>query len=624
MNTFVTTLRSRKIIAFGIADVVFTSLALWSAFLVRFEGIIPPNYPPRLPLYAGMLAILNIYFFWNARLYSFTWSFVGLTELTKLLKSVTYASIIFSVIVLGLRNWVQGFAGFPSSILFINYILTLVFIGALRISKRVVTELMRNRRRVTNGTETLIVGAGNEGEALIRAIAKSSHYKLVGIVDNSPTKQRSSIHGFSVLGTIDQTGDVIRAYNVKQLIIALTSAEASTIKHAITLAREAKLNNIKIIPATHELLSGTAKLTDFREIQIEDLLGRNPARIDTAQIASFIGGKNVFITGASGSIGSELARQCVGFSPKTLFLIDFNESGIFDLHAELLDSAIAHEVVLLPVVANVNNESKIERLIEQHKPDIIFHAAAYKHVPLMEVFPEEAVATNIFGTLNVAKAAAKYKVPRFVLISTDKAIRPVSVMGKTKRAAELAVQALNRTSTTKFIAVRFGNVIGSRGSVIPLFQEQIRRRSAVTVTHQDMMRYFMTIPEAALLVMEAGSVGTGGEIFMLDMGKPVKIADIARETIRLAGLEPDVDIPIVFTGIRPGEKIFEEIFSDEEKRVGVTQWEKIFITRTETKIDASTLEKKLKALSHSLTHNTNELLQTLDDLVGSTSPQNQP
>jgi FlaA1/EpsC-like NDP-sugar epimerase len=279
-------------------------------------------------------------------------------------------------------------------------------------------------------------------------------------------------------------------------------------------------------------------------------------------------------------------------------MLDFNESGLFDLESDIKFSF--SQAPIESIVANINDKDKIEKIISELKPDVVFHAAAYKHVPLMEQFPEEAVKTNVFGTLNVAEAAIKNNVDKFVLISTDKAIKPISVMGQTKRLAELIVQDLNKKSKTKFISVRFGNVIGSRGSVIPLFEEQIKRRMPVTVTHPDMTRYFMTIPEAALLVTEAGAVGKGGEIFMLDMGKPIKILDLAKEAIKLAGLVPDVDIPIVFTGVRPGEKISEVIFSDEEKRIGTTQWDKIFITKNEKEVDEKLIKKTLDDLSKAI------------------------
>ncbi len=591
-------------------------LAVWAAFLIRFEGAVPETYRRNLWTYAAILAALNLFFLWRGRLYAFTWAFVSLSELTKLLKAITYSNALFAIAALALRDRTELFGGFPGSVLVVNYVFSLLATGAIRIAKRALNELVPHRT-TPEAVETLIVGAGDEGEALLRTLLKGSGYRPIGIVDNSPAKQNSSIHGVPVLGPISRIPAIAAEQPVRQVIIALTSAQAQTIREAVTLTRTAGIPNVKIVPATHELLSGAAKLTDLREIQVEDLLGRNPAKIDTKQIASFIKDRVVMVTGAAGSIGSELARQCLTFSPRRLILLDFNESGLFDLHAELCMTQPSARDRLVPIVASIIDRRKVNHLVEGYRPDIIFHAAAYKHVPLMEDFPEEAVATNVFGTLNVARAACAHGVPKFVLISTDKAIRPTSVMGKTKRAAEIATQALNGAGATRFIAVRFGNVIGSRGSVIPLFQEQIRRRAAITVTHPDMTRYFMTIPEAALLVMEAGAVGAGGEIFMLDMGMPVKIDDLARETVRLAGLVPDVDIPIVYTGVRSGEKIFEEIFSNEERRIGATQWDKIFITKGNEVPLATEVTDRLARLEASLTAAPGELHEALDQFVGS-------
>ena len=563
-------------------------------------------------MYVVILAALNVFFLFRQRLYSFAWEFVSLRELAKLLKAITFASTVFALIVfLGLGN-TELFAGFPRSVIFINYALNLIFIGSVRIAKRTWQEVVK-KQPVSQAPRALIVGADVEGERLIRNLVnttKSYPFMPIGIVDHRKEKVGTKIHDIEVMGTIEDIPKSVRDHNVEYVIISLASADAHVIREAVKQAREANVKHIRIIPDTHELLSGRVTLTDLREIQIEDLLGRNPAHIETEKISEFIRGKVVMITGAAGSIGRELARQAAAFEPTSLVLVDFNESDLYDLHAEL-SSTLSHEH-LKPVIANINNRGKIFTLVKEFKPHIIFHAAAYKHVPLMEEFPDEAVETNIFGTLNVAEAALEANVHKFVLVSTDKAIRPVSVMGKTKRVAELIVQELNEQAKTKFVSVRFGNVIGSRGSVVPLFKEQIKRRAPITITHPDMTRYFMTIQEAALLVMEAGAVGGGGEIFMLDMGKPVKIEDLAKEMIRLAGLRPDVDIPLVFTGIRPGEKIFEEIFSADEKQVGKTQWDKIFITKNNYPNNSAPNKERLAALKESLINPSQSIERALD------------
>ena len=607
-------LRINRIIVFGLADLILIIAAITLAFLVRFEGAIPQEYVGRLPVYFVILAILNLFFIWRLRLYSFTWEFVSLSEFSRIVKAVTYANALFAILVLVGWGEFKLFSGFPRSILFINYVFDLLFIGALRISKRFFKETI-NFRTTSQGEKTLIVGAGEEGERLIRNLLKSPSYELVGIVDNNRARKNAAIHGVRVLGTIKDIPKIVKGHDIRQIIIALTSAQAGTIREAVNLGRGAGIKNIKIIPDTHELLSGKLKLTDIREIQVEDLLGRKPTKIDTKKISEFIKDKVVLITGAAGSIGSELVRQCLAFEPTELILLDFNESGLFDLEADLLMQSPKNRSRVKAVVASITDKDKLERIIAGYQPDVIFHAAAYKHVPLMEDFPDEAVKTNVFGTLNLAETAIRHEIPKFVLVSTDKAIRPVSVMGKTKRVAELITQSLNQEGKTRFVAVRFGNVIGSRGSVLPLFQEQIKRRAPLTVTHPEMTRYFMTIPEAAILVLEAGAVGNGGEIFMLDMGEPVKILEVAKETIRLAGLRPDVDVPIVFTGVRPGEKIFEEIFSEDEKRVGATQWDKIFITKTENATDPTAVKEKVELLGENLRQSNDNLKTALDECL---------
>ncbi len=598
-----------------LADLILIALSLILAFILRFDGSFPVDYQDRFISYFTIIAALNLIFLFGGRLYSFAWEFVSVRELAQLLKVITYANAIFALIVFWGRENTELFSAFPRSVIAINYAINLIFLGGIRIAKRVWYEVVK-RRPVFDAPKALIVGADAEGERLIRNLltAEKNLPFPVAIVDHRKEKIGTSIHGIRVVGTIEHIPQVVRDHNVEHVIIALTAAQADTIREAVKRAREAKIKHIKIVPDTHELLTGRVTLTDLREIQIEDLLGRNPAKIDTEKISEFVKDKKVLVTGAAGSIGAELCRQTLAFDPKKLILLDFNESNLYDLHTELLAAYPPQKMEV--VIANVLNRQKIFNLVKRFRPEVIFHAAAYKHVPLMEEHSDEAVAVNIFGTLNVAEAAVESGVQKFVLVSTDKAIRPISVMGKTKRAAEIVVQMLNETTETKFVSVRFGNVIGSRGSVVPLFHEQIKRRLPVTVTHPEMTRYFMTIPEAALLVMEAGAVGNGGEIFMLDMGKPVKILDVAREMIRLAGLRPDVDVPIVFTGIRPGEKILEEVISDEERQVGRTQWDKILITRNENSRVPKQIEENLKNLKSALESQPETILSALDRLVG--------
>lgn len=603
---------NRKVAFFTVADAILSAGALLVAFLLRFEATIPTEYFDRLVYYILIFVALNLIFLRAERLYSFTWSFVSLTELTRLFRALVYTAVVFALLVFAGQGAFYLFSGFPRSIVPLSFILSFILIGGLRISKRLWLEV--SPQKEASGEPILVVGAGKPGERLIRSLQADAAHRVVGLVDEHPQNQGISIHGRPVLGQMKDIPRIVSELGVKQIIIALERHESEAIQRAVGVAREAGVTDIKIIPEFSELLGQALSFRNLKEISIEDLLGREPTKIDSEKISQFLSGKKVLVTGAAGSIGSELARQIIQFSPAQLIVLDIDESSLFNLEHEL--RRLAPKANLKAVIASVTDEKKMNAVLEAHKPEVVFHAAAYKHVPLMEAHPEEAIKVNILGTLRTAQAAARVGVKKFVLVSTDKAVRPVSVMGKTKRVAEMIVKGLNKTHPTNFVAVRFGNVLGSRGSVIPLFQEQIRRGGPVTVTHPDMVRYFMTIPEASLLVMEAGAVGEGGEIFILDMGRPVKIIDLAKELIRLSGYEPDVHIPIALTGIRPGENLFEDILTDEEKASGATKWEKIYVSRTENNRDLQDLLGDLRALESKLFSTPQEELRDfLDKLI---------
>lgn len=585
--------RIKKTIAFLVADIVILASTMVFSFLLRFDGVIPAEYIAYIPYYIGLSLLLTLPLLFWRKLYSFTWIFVSLNEIIELFKVILLSGVLFYGVYAAFMK-TDMFTGFPRSIIILHYSLAFLLLGGLRSAKRIALLLIHSNPSDKDKKNAFIIGAGERAEELVRTLQRRSNgYRLLGILDDDLEKQGTLLHGIKVLGTISQLPDIAPLERIEALIIALPDEDRTSLKKTLILARKLAITDIKILPTLHETLSGKNAVETLRSVQVEDLLGRQVAKIENKELEQFIKGKRILITGAAGSIGSELCRQIGRFDPRSLHVLDQEESNLFTL-VQLLTSDHPN-LTIHSYIADIRNAKKISSLMEKIKPHMIFHAAAYKHVPLMEQFPEEAIATNVFGTLHLAKAAIQAKVEKFVLISTDKAVRPVSVMGKTKKLAEMIVQAYNGQYATQFVSVRFGNVLGSRGSVLPIFQEQIRRRLPITVTDERMTRYFMTAPEACLLVLEAAASGSGGEIFVLDMGKPVKIVDLARELIRLSGLKPDRDIPIVYTKARPGEKLFEDIFNNEEGMIA-TQYQKVFRAKTTYHLNESSFLKRVENL----------------------------
>ncbi len=492
-------------------------------------------------------------------MYQVSWQYTSLRELLMILLALTSGTAAFLGVSLLIGNYSSHMFAFASLV----FVLSILFVGGFRISKRMVMEVL-NTPRVKK--RAVLFGAGSAGDQIMRDLIRNSQWNLsvAAIFDDEESLHGLSLHGVEIQGGRKSMYSYLKYTTVDELIIAIPSLPKRELKTLISKVREINPNiKIKVLPSFHLLSDDPVGVKNIREISIEDILGREPARIDMKSIKSSINGKTVVVTGAGGSIGSEIIRQCVSLSPSKLIALDVDETELFHLINEFKN----HKGVLKPFVASVTDKSRIKWLMETEQPDIIFHAAAYKHVPMMEEFPEEAVRVNVDGTRNMARLACEYEVDKFVLISTDKAVNPTNVMGATKRVAEEICLSYNDLCITRFISVRFGNVLGSRGSVVPLFIEQINSGGPVTITDPNVKRYFMTIPESVLLVMQAGSMGQGGEVFVLDMGEPVKILDMANELIRLHGLEPGKDIPIEYTGLRPGEKMFEELLIAEE---GVT------------------------------------------------------
>jgi FlaA1/EpsC-like NDP-sugar epimerase len=606
-----------RLLFFLISDIFLIFLSVILAFIVRFEGPVPERYflnIQGLILFSILFTIPLFYFF---KLYSFSWAYVSTEELISLTKAISLSFLFLTATYFILRDH-PVFSGFPRSTLFITYFFIFLFCGGLRFAKRIYLETFPKRKREEK-INVLIVGAGDLGEQILRAIKSSpqSQYLPIGFVDDDPTKEGILIHGLKVLGKIKDIPKIAKENLIEEMIIALPYG-SKEIREAVEFGRKARIKKIKILPSIGDLISGEIPLARLREIDIEDLLGREPVELDRKLIAEFLKGKTVLITGAAGSIGSELSKQVASFSPSLLLILDHDETGIFSLFNELKEKFPKQEIK--SIICDIRDEEKIKRIFQEFKPQIVFHAAAYKHVPLMEEHPDEAVKNNIFGTEIVAKAALESNCEKFIFISTDKAVNPSSIMGATKRIGEMICQVLNKKGKTKFISVRFGNVLDSRGSVIPIFKEQIRSGGPVTVTHPEMKRYFMLNSEACLLVMEAAAIGQGGEVFVLDMGKPIKILDLAKEMIKLAGFEPDKEIPITFIGPRPGEKLFEEVLTAEEG-TSATKYKRILIAKLKEP-DEEKLRKDLERLKDVVKRNDkNEIVKIFKDLIPSYSPQ---
>ncbi|MFA6096777.1 MAG: nucleoside-diphosphate sugar epimerase/dehydratase [Candidatus Paceibacterota bacterium] len=608
----------KRTMFFLICDIIFITLSFYLAFILRFDGQIPSQYffgNIQSSILLALVACVPI--FYLSKLYHFSWSYVSTQELIALLRAVSLGFLVIGASLFIFRDY-SAFSGFPRSVLVISYFLVLFSTGLIRFSKRIYLNIASGKGEAKNGKRTLIVGAGDAGEQILRSIqtGKQRMYLPIGFVDDNQMKQKVIIHGLKVFGFIDNITEIAKTENIEEMIIALPSAGSKTIKRAVELGRKAGVGNIKILPSMAELIGGKVSIGNIREVEVEDLLGREPVSVDTEKIERFIKDKTVLITGAAGSIGSELSRQVAKFRPRKLLILDQDETGMFYIANEL--KANFSNLQIVSVIADIRDPNKINEVFKQFKPNIVFHAAAYKHVPLMEENPEEAVKNNIFGMKTVSEASLKHGAEKFVLISTDKAINPTSVMGATKRVGEMISQVLNQKDHTKFVSVRFGNVLGSRGSVIPTFKDQIKRGGPVKVTHPDMKRYFMITSEACLLVMQAAEMGGGGEVFVLDMGEQIKIVDLAREMIKLSGFKPDEDMPIVFTGVRPGEKLYEEILTPKEGTVA-TKNNKIFIAKL-----AATDERKLNdgmGKLKNIMYNSNgaEIKRVLKELVPSYS-----
>lgn len=568
-----------RIVRLVMLDAGIIAASVWLVFLLRFDFQIPEMYVWMLPW--AILIHIAVYaaFSFGFKVYNNIWRYTGMRELLQLLK-VSVLTLVGVIVVNVSTHAVVPSYRLPISIYFAAGYVFLGIVG-LRMIKR----LLNDGFETTGAKDAfegnlLIVGAGKAGILVTKDI-KHSRFKFmhpVAFIDDDTTKQKLEVMGLPIVGNRNFIHEAVKQLDIAFIIIALPTAPHNDLMEIIEICKSTKAQ-IKLMPSMTEILDGKMAVNRIREVSVNDLLGRTPVEINTEEIRENLGSECILITGAGGSIGSELCRQLAAYRPKEMLLLGHGENSIYLIEQELRQ--LYPDQKIQPIIADIQDVSRIESVFQNFRPTIVYHAAAHKHVPLMEMNPVEAVKNNVIGTRNVAEASAKYGAKRFILISSDKAVNPTSVMGATKRAAEMIINDQNSSSKTVFAAVRFGNVLGSRGSVIPLFKRQIESGGPVTVTHMDMVRYFMTIPEAVQLVIQASVLAHGGEVFVLDMGKPVRIYDLARDLIRLSGLEPDKDIPIVITGIRPGEKLFEELLTEEEGLM-VTNNYRIMISRPQS------------------------------------------
>ena len=521
-----------------------------------------------LPLIVYML--IHTISFKLFKCYSSLWRYAGEEEMVSILSAcIVYVIPVYIV---------HQLIGIDYSILFyvVSTILIIGYTGGLRLVYRTGRRFKTRMVVSQDSQRVLVVGAGSAGQMIINELKENPQLKKVpvGIIDDDINKIGRVIHNVKILGNTSQVKEIVEKENVDEIILAMANVDKARKSEIINICKETKCK-LKTIPGIYEIIDGKVDIKKIRDVDIEDLLGREPIKVNMEEMSGYIEERTVLVTGGGGSIGSELCRQIASFNPKHLIIVDNYENNAYAIQQELI-RRYEGKLNLSTIIASIREYKRMDEIFNEYKPDVVFHAAAHKHVPLMENSPSEAIKNNIFGTLNVARLADTYKVKRMVLISTDKAVNPTNIMGATKRAAEMIIQTINKNSETEFVAVRFGNVLGSNGSVIPLFKKQIAEGGPVTITHPDIIRYFMTIPEAVQLVLQAGAMAKGGEIFILDMGEPVKIVDLANNLIRLSGFEPGVDIKIEYSGLRAGEKLYEELLMSEE---GLTKTanSKIFI-----------------------------------------------
>lgn len=603
--------RKRLAIELVLFDIIAIQLAAFLAILTRFEfriHTIELLFIDTLVHYAVLNTFCSICIFAAYRMYSTLWSFASIMDFFNVVKAVLISSV-FQFIGIHMLAW-----PIPRSFI----VLYIGWLGIAAVFPRMMIRILRGGRRIplqTIGKQAIpvmLIGAGEAGSIILQEFKNSKFVEkeIVCVIDDDPKKWGTFIHGVPVVGGRRKITQSVVRFGIQEIVLAIPTLKPHERKNIINICQQTGCK-MSTLPGIYQLINCDVKVSMLRDVQIEDLLGREAVRTDLESIMSYVKDQKVMVTGGGGSIGSELCRQIADDQPKQLIIIDNYENAAYELQMELGRKHPELDVIVL--IVSVQNRRKIREIFEQYKPDLVFHAAAHKHVPLMEYSPCEAIKNNVFGTMNVASEANRSGVKRMVLISTDKAVRPTNIMGASKRICEMVIQTYNQRSKTEYVAVRFGNVLGSNGSVVPLFKQQIREGGPVTVTHPDIIRYFMTIPEAVSLVLQAGAYAQGGEIFILDMGEPVKILDLAENMIRLSGLVPGEDIEIKFTGLRPGEKLYEELLIDDDNKKETAN-KRIFIGQP-IKIDEAEFDEKMKELEKATFSEDENIRQVVKKLV---------
>ena len=622
-------LRNRHLFIF---DIIVFSIIPLLALILRLDGNLA------LAKYTSGLAIATILFltvkltvFWSFGFYKRYWRYASIDELAEI-ATLILAGVVLQTLLFEILHYIPNLPihRLPRSLPLLDGLLSCIFVGGIRFSVRAVERAVQGRVGFCPRERVLIVGAGNAGVALVQEMQRNPKLGLhpVAFIDDDPEKLNLRIRGLAVVGDRYKIPDIVHSLYIRKVIIAMPTAAGQVIREIVDICQSIGTQT-STLPGIHEILDGRVRLGSIRDIRIEDLLRRDPVQIDVQRVSQFLKGKKVLITGAGGSIGSELCRQILKCRPVEMMLLGHGENSVFNIQQEIEQvlqvlkndgEAQGHTPHLATFIADIRFRSRLEYAFAQFRPDVIFHAAAHKHVPLMELNSPEAITNNVLGTKNLVDLALQYDVKHFVMISTDKAVNPTSVMGATKRTAEMLVLQAARESGKPYVAVRFGNVLGSRGSVVPTFKRQIAAGGPITVTHPDICRYFMTIPEAVQLVLQAAVIGHGGEVFMLNMGQPVKIVDLAKELIRLSGYEAGKDIDIVFTGLRPGEKLYEELFIAGEE-YEPTQHEKLFVVKNASGIIPENLTLTVEALCKAAAKNdANAILFLLEQLIPEYKP----